>query len=500
MISHRVFGPRFLGIMLFLALSCQCFGKPFAVSNINNLRSDSVIIWADYLTEPPSQTLPLTEPFPTDIGGPTVTIPANGGDVPQLIDRSDAPLPGVYVVNGSQSSFQLNLSSAVQGFGAVMEPATVGSTRFVIEFFSPSYQFVYRTNVFSDGEPVYVGGIDPDSQLFLILIYAVDQTTQQRVPFFIGDLEFQFKPETLPLPELPIVSSETVEISPTDTYLHKGLGARYRTNTTLTATEDHENAHDLLDYFPALRAGDILLFERLGVSLYNDRLNNLLGVFMSTEELRPSDQFQRLPTAIAAGVGFYTSFVQGEDSTISTPTNIAQDFLIGDQSIVTVPPRARYVFFSKAIPVAEGGPLSVRISHIQRLAFLEWVAAMGLVGENAELDSDQDGDGLTLLEEFAYGHDPTRENREPQDFAFAPNGFLQGNALRIALGARTDAPVLYHAEFSNDMVQWDRVSDIGIAYRDESDSGRAIFAVDDPSPGPTRFGRIIIEYLPPISN
>lgn len=490
---------RLIWILLTFGLSTLCPAKPFTVTNINNLRLDAQIRWADLLTSPPSQVLPLGTALDTTIGGPTVTVSANNGNIPHIVQRDDAPLPGVYAICGPQSSFQLNLSNAVQGFGAIMEPETPAQTRFIIEFFSPSYQFVSRTNVISDGGPVYVGSIDPDSNYYLMLIYAVDEVSKLRVPFYIGDLDFQFQPELTPLPELPISATTSVDIAPLDTYLHRGISARYLIPETTTAVEDHANAYDLLELFPNLRAGDYLLLERQGVSLYDGRINALLAVFMSDETLLASNEFNRVPSAIKAGRSYYTTLTSAPDSQFDTPTNIPQDFAVSSQTFIPMPTGARYIFFSKAIPTADGGPLSVKLSRIEHRAFDDWLALYGLWGENARPESDLDHDGLTLIEEFAFGNDPTTQDATARDFAFAPNGIFSGQGMRLAFGARTDRQLRYHAEFSDDLVEWDRVEDVSILLSDDSGLRRAVFAADDPNPGPHRFGRIIIaQPLPEI--
>ncbi|WP_309400286.1 hypothetical protein [Cerasicoccus maritimus] len=482
-----------LGCLLFTGISSAA---PFVVDNINNLRSDASVTWADFLSEPPSQDLPVGVPFTSSNANFAVNASVSNDNSSQLVQREGAAIPGVYATCGPESSFQVSTSGAVQGFGAIMEPQTATETRFIIEFFSPSYEFVYRTNVISDGGPVYVGGIDPDAQFFLMLIYAVDEVSKVRVPFYIGDLEFQFKPEQASLPELPVVATTTLDIAPLDTYFHRGLAIRNLLPTTLTAVEDHENAHDLLNLFPTLRTGDYLLLEAQGVSLYNGSTNPLLAVLMRDETLLASNEYHRVPGAIDAGRDYYTSTTSDEDSQFSTPTNITEDFIVGGQTFIPVPAGARTIFFSKATPTAEGAPLGVKISQIERTAFEDWLEQMGLYGDNAAPDSDLDGDGLTLLEEFAFGKDPSEQDAEAQPYAFAPNGIFNSNGIRLAFGARTDLPLVYHAEFSDNMVEWDRVSDIGRLLSDTVNS-RAVFAVDDPNPGPSRFGRIVIERISP---
>ncbi|RYD35447.1 MAG: hypothetical protein EOP85_19025 [Verrucomicrobiaceae bacterium] len=178
--------------------------------------------------------------------------------------------------------------------------------------------------------------------------------------------------------------------------------------------------------------------------------------------------------------------------------------MIGDSTFIKVPADAAYIFFSLAKPGPESAPLTVKLSHVPRAQFAEWVASFGLHGSLADPNSDFDGDGLTLLEEFAFLKNPTEpDGSTPSDFAFKPNATVEdGDPRKLTLffGARLDGPLRYRAEFSSDLRSWqDSVDSPGIIpfYPDESDSSRSIFRVSDPNPGANRFGRIRVEHIRP---
>ena len=184
---------------------------------------------------------------------------------------------------------------------------------------------------------------------------------------------------------------------------------------------------------------------------------------------------------------------------MSTPTNIPQDFLVADRTFIEVPQSARYVMFTRVTPLASATPVSVTVSHIPRETFNAWVTALGLVGSLAHPQSDLDGDGLTLLEEFAFQKNPTQQDANARaDYSFAPIVDASGTPgyLRLLFGARTDGPIRFSAEVSSDLSLWQRLPDSAIQPLLSSD-GSALFRVFDPTSGPRRFGRLIVEYLPP---
>lgn len=267
---------------------------------------------------------------------------------------------------------------------------------------------------------------------------------------------------------------------------------------TTDATTDNENAHDLEAWFPALRTGDVLSLTRSG-SPYEGggSPNHLLAVLSSTEELLGGERFRRVPGALEAGRDYPTGTISS--ASVSTPTNIQQDFLVGDRTFISVPDRARYVFFTRAFPAADSTPLSVTVSHIPREVFQSWVTGYGLLGSLAQPGSDLDGDGLSLLEEFAFQKDPTRpDGSERADYSFTPIVDTSGTPgfLRLLFGGRTDGPIRYGVEVSSDLTSWLRLPDNAVAPLLVKD-GNALFSAFDPASGPRRFGRVVLEHLPP---
>ncbi|MEO0795762.1 MAG: hypothetical protein AAFX93_11390 [Verrucomicrobiota bacterium] len=479
---------RSTSLLWTLLLSIVCAdAAPFSVKSTAEIRADAMADWADIsvLHNDPVNS-GTTVATGTDFPSVQVT-GLNPGSLSISNDGSLA-IPGPLLAAASGSFLQLDLLSVPAQGLATTAVAFDFPASFVFRFELASGAFIERTISAETEVAVFCGLIAPADGVVGVNINCQDGSGDP-LGFAIDNLLLQMELIDPLVPD----SVALVEIAPVDTYLHRGLDIRSRTPGTETAVEDHDNAYDLLELFPTLKAGDILMMERQGVSLINGRVNQLLGVMMETEVLLGSEEFQRLPGALPAGTGFYSSSVENQSLGFATPTNIRQDFLITSQSSLLVPVGARYVFFSKATPDPGGAPLSVRISHIPFDSLQAWLDQFGLVGANAELDSDLDGDGLRLLEEFAFNHDPTQADRAAKSFAFAPNGFLSGDRLRLAFGARTDVPLRFFAEFSDDLQDWDRGAEINVLLLDDSGLGRAVFAVDDPNPGPSRFGRIIVE-------
>jgi hypothetical protein len=120
-------------------------------------------------------------------------------------------------------------------------------------------------------------------------------------------------------------------------------------------------------------------------------------------------------------------------------------------------------------------------------------------GANAELDSDLDGDGLSLIQEFVFNKDPSVPDGTDASFAFKPklNPLAEPGSLSLIFGARADAPVRYWAEFSSDLVTWDRLPEpIDQPFINDNVGTRALFLINDPVGGPKRFGKIVIEPIP----
>ena len=129
---------------------------------------------------------------------------------------------------------------------------------------------------------------------------------------------------------------------------------------------------------------------------------------------------------------------------------------------------------------------------------------MPVVGPNAELTSDLDGDGLTLLEEFAFRKDPTSEDKSAQaNYSFSPitSPYEASGPYTLAFGARRDAPLLFRGQFSSDLHHWTPGRTVTPFLTDDSDDANSVFLISDPepNPGPNRFGRISIEYLQSIA-
>ena len=209
-----------------------------------------------------------------------------------------------------------------------------------------------------------------------------------------------------------------------------------------------------------------------------------------------------MPGAIAAGSDFQTQAVRSELG-ILTPSNLQEDFLIGGSTFVTVPAGVRYLFLSRERPGTRVTPVSVRISHIPRQVFEAWIQERGLVGSLADPDGDFDGDGLTLVEEFAFSKDPMNaDSGSRDDFSFAPFadvGSGKDGRLLMLFGARRDGPVAYRAQVSSDLEIWTTLPDTAVSplLEDGTADGRAVLGFTDPDGGPARFGRVRLTFIPP---
>jgi hypothetical protein len=224
-------------------------------------------------------------------------------------------------------------------------------------------------------------------------------------------------------------------------------------------------------------------------------------VSSSSEEFLGGTEFRRVPDALEAGADFYTPPLPTRFG-VETPTNLSEDFRIGTETFAIVPARARFLFVSAARPGDEGSESSLRIGHVPRRQFEAWKAERGLEGSLAEASSDLDGDGLTLLEEFIFQKDPTvGDSATSADFAFAPKASRSSGSqslFQMRFGSRTDIPLRFRARVSSDLVEWQTLPESAV-FRVLSDpiNGRAIFGIDDPNPGPRRFGQILIDLPSP---
>jgi len=97
---------------------------------------------------------------------------------------------------------------------------------------------------------------------------------------------------------------------------------------------------------------------------------------------------------------------------------------------------------------AAGGNASETITIVDRAGILEWAA--GFYSGSVDLTGDTDGDGLSLLEEYLLGTDPTSVFSRAQVELVS-----QGGSFLIPVGElpeRADATL--GVEFSDDLVSW----------------------------------------------
>jgi hypothetical protein len=404
-------------------------------------------------------------------------------------------LSGVLLANSGPGQIDFYFDRAVQGLGFMIESQHVGPVTYYLNCYAidGSGYFLTVAVKSADGGPVYFGFVDPDARIGIVSL-----RSDAGNDFLVGEMTQQLPTTEFVDPAaLPVVASESIVVSNTASYLHEGLNVRWETPATDSAAADNANVYDLSVMFPNLSAGDYIHFERLGYSLRANRTQNqLMGLFSTSETIKRGREFQRVDAALDAGTDFYTAQVKGDN--FNTPSNISQDFIIGSSSFVSVPDGARYIMLSLQEPSADVSPLGLRMSHIQHDAFAEWIAARGMHGPNADPDADLDGDGLTLLEEFAFNKDPSVSDGEAADFAFQPklSPLAAPGELSLVFGARMNAPVRYWAEYSSDLVTWDRLPDpINQPFFLDGAGGSGLFMTSDPDSGPTRFGRIAIEYI-----
>lgn len=405
---------------------------------------------------------------------------------------------GMVLANTGEGGVYLYANRALQGIGVMIGHQAGVSATYQLDYFGSDGGYLGSVSAPSPGgagQPVFLGVVDPEARIWTIGLHAAPGNA-----LVLSNPVFQVPAASTDDPTtLPVAGQVTLEVSPTVTYLHEGLNPVGTTAATEDATEDNANAHDLQEHFPAVRAGDFLRFERLGISIQSGQINPVLAVFTRTPVIGEGSKFRRLPTALEAGRDHYTGTVS--NGPFATATNIPEDFLIGDSTFVSVPADARYLMTSLARPSREAGEIGVRVSHVPRRVFEEWLARQGLHGANAALDHDLDGDGLTLLEEFAFQKDPTVSDARPDlNFAFAPKlgQFGAGGRMSLVFGGRLNAPLRYTAQFSSDLITWQTVPSSAVTpLLTDGANDRALFEVLDTMTGPRRFGRIRIEYVPP---
>lgn len=121
-----------------------------------------------------------------------------------------------------------------------------------------------------------------------------------------------------------------------------------RTTGTYLRTDDVDDADDptvvrLRDV--GLEAGDTVLFERLGEYQFGNSdptrvREEMAAVFSRTDNLLDRDERDRVPGAIDAGEDYETRRTFVDD----LATDIAEDFFIDEETTVTVPQGAEYLF------------------------------------------------------------------------------------------------------------------------------------------------------------
>lgn len=473
-------------------------GAPFRVNSAADLAEDGRLFWTTISAVDGSVVANGTTAGTTR--GDTNFMLVGGDPTTMSIwNPGGAPGGGAMLANTGPGGVYLFANRALQGIGVMIGHQASVSATYQLDYFGSDGGYlgsVSKASPGSGGEPVFLGVVDPEARIWTIGLHAGPGNS-----LVLSNPVFQIAPIATEDPAvLPVAAQVTLQVEPVDTYLHEGLNSVGSTPETVNAVEDNANAHDLNTHFSGLRAGDILRFERQGLSLQGGQINPLMAVFTRTQVIKKGTEFRRLPTALDAGSDFYTPQVR--DGAFTTGTNIPEDFLVGVSTFVSVPADARYLLFSLAQPSPAAGPIRVKVSHIPRRVFEDWLDRNGLHGNNAALDADLDGDGLKLLEEFAFQKDPTVPDARPDlDFAFAPKlGQLSSNGrISLVFGGRLNAPLRYTAEFSADLITWEsRPTSAVIPLLTDAVNNRALFEVVDTMTGPRRFGRIRIEYVPPL--
>jgi len=478
-------------------LSPQLAAAPFRPLNAGQMRTDFQSNWAGISTVHGTSFSGFID-VPTTLPGHTMAAYGTGARIWNASGRNQ---PGVLLDNQGPDPLHLYPGRYIQGAGVTMESTVAGPVTFTIGIYLGDGTYVAEKSVsVADGRtPVFLGLVDPETRIGIISLFASNGNR-----FTLSNLVAQDKKViNTDVDTLPSAGEATFVVDPLDSYLFQGYGNPQADAPTTAAMEEQENVHDVLAAFPSIRPGDVVVLERLGspVSGTNPVPNQLLGVFSSSQELLSGLEHRRVPGAIKAGIEVYTPPVAGRSGVVMG-TNVQEDFIIGDRSPVIFPGNARYLFLSRATPSANTTPLSVRLSHIPRKVFEAWVSDNGLAGTLALPASDLDGDGLTLLEEYAFGKDPTvADSGQVADFSFRPELDTDSGSkgrLSFRFGARMDGPIRYHAEVSSDLRSWERLPSSAIQpLISRSDASRTVFGVADSSSGPKRFGRLVLDYIPP---
>jgi hypothetical protein len=494
--AAKILVAFWVGLAAFVS---PALATPFQISAANQLREDFTIPWAGF-SSTHGQEVPNFHTFATSDGGPGAMVLTAGDNNMFIWSAGGLYTPGVLLATQNHYGFDVYLNRRVQGFGLVMEHLLTVQATYILDFYDIHgnlYHSVSRQSPGSNGEPVFIGVVDPESRIDSV---SIRFNPPGGIAVSAPIVQLNQTPSQDPA-QLPVAGNVVYEIHPGDSYLHEGRLLLNPTEPTVEATVDNENAFDLLAAFPALKAGDILHVQRLGYAYRGGSPNNLLAVISSQNAITSGYDFHRVPGALEAGQDYYTREIPGPIA--PTPTNIPEDFLVGHSNFVVFPSNGRYLFCSLEYPDPGGAKLNLSVSHIPRNLFQDWLASFGLVGAFADPNSDLDNDGLTLVEEFAFRKNPTVGDADTKaDYAVAPlvSSLSElGSRLRLTFAGRLNSPVTYQAQFSSDLVNWVTVASTGVTplLIDSTDTTRAVFGVTDPVGGPQRFGRVIVQPVTP---
>lgn len=151
--------------------------------------------------------------------------------------------------------------------------------------------------------------------------------------------------------------------------------------------------------------------------------------------------------------------------------------------------------------------VTLNIAHLQPTTLESFATSFGLTGDDALPTADGDGDSVSLLEEYAYGLDPTVADAQVMT-AGGSSGLplirLVNNRLQIEfVRRRADPNLIYTPQFGNDL---DETPPDGFADPVETETTTVIDAffrrtiVNDsvgPDTNPKRFGRVRLTYPSP---
>lgn len=479
---------------MFLAGSGLLQASPFGITLQGDLRTDRSVPWSGFSAVDGS-IVPQWTAFEDDLSEDALLAASDGGSL-QIANRPAYDASGVLLESTTGAGIYLELTESAQAVGLTVDLLAGSTADFTLSVFDDGDTLIEDMMVSTaDGTPVFLGVNDPDTQIASLRIDCSVASA-----FAINELRVQraVVPESDPL-ELPVAATHSMTVSATETYFHEGLNVRGVTPETTEASSTNDNTIRIETIFPGFRTGDLIRFERQGFAGFGGKFNPLLGVFSADETILEGREFRRLPSAIRAGTSYYTSPVSG-DASFKTPTNIPEDFIIGPSSFVSIPTDAEYLSLSLASTGAGVLPTSLQLSHIPRDTLQDWITENGLHGSRAELEDDLDNDGLSLIEEFAFQKDPTTPDAgKLEGFAFRPYANLDTypSFFTVFFGVRTDAPLRYRAEMSDDLDQWDDVPAADVfAAVDDPQRARSVFAALAPLDAGKLFMRIIIELTP----